>query len=136
MLAPDIVLVLLQLPSAQAETINQGPWTLSATPSSSMTYRSPACKSTTGNVYVCVATQSISSSDPTSWRFALVWYNGGANTVVWRSHEYTSASRHCGPTEHPAHNRKPRFFTRITLTDGAGTSDATASGLWDIYLDF
>jgi hypothetical protein len=136
LLAASAILVLLQVPSAHAETIQQGPWSLSATPSSSAVYRSPAFKSTTGNVYTCVDAAQISGSDSRSWRFALIWYNGGADTVVWRSHEYTSATRHCSPQEHPAHNGKPRFFTRITLTNGAGTSDATTSGLWDMYLDY
>jgi hypothetical protein len=134
LLATSVVLVLLQVPSARAETIEQAPWSLSAAPSSSAVYRSHAYESTTGKVYTCVRASQLSGSDPTSWRFALIWYDGGADKVVWRSHEYTRAATHCSPREHPSHRRKPRFFTRITLTDGAGTTDASASGLVDIYL--
>ena len=136
LLAASMVLILFQTPSAQAETIIQAPWSLSAHPSSAAVYRSPAYKSTTGKVYTCVRASQLSGSDPTSWRFALIWYDGGADKVVWRSHEYTRAATHCSPSEHPTHRRKPRFFTRMTLTDGAGTTDASASGLVDIYLDY
>jgi hypothetical protein len=33
------------------------------------------------------------------WHFRLIWYNGGANTVLWTSREFTgTGTNHCSPT--------------------------------------
>jgi hypothetical protein len=126
---------MLQPSQAIAETINQGPWLVSADPGTSVTYTSPRYVSTTGKVYACVSTSVLQGANP-SWHFALVWYDGGKDKVLWKSIDFTATGRHCSPVRHTTHNARPRYFVRIKFANGAGASSGTAGGLWDLYLSF
>ena len=43
----------------------------------------------------CTTADSLTSA---SYHFKVIWYNGGRNTVLWSSREYTSSgTQHCSP---------------------------------------
>src|SRR5260370_3524001 len=86
-LAASMVIVLIQVPSAQAETIQQGPWS-----AENSIYKSPMYDSRTGNVSACVTANHAVSAQ---WRFWVVWYDGGQDKRIWSSDTFNSTTTHC-----------------------------------------
>ena len=117
---------------ARAETIQQVPWSISAS-SGPATFDTPRYR-TGARAKTCVRTTSLSSA---TWRFKLVWYDGGRNKVLYRSATYTGRTTHCSPTEtigRPPHNRRHVIFTVITVI-GTSPGQGSASGLVADYMN-
>ena len=131
--AAGIVIALAQASQSYAESIYQGPWSISANSFTTVTYFTPKYTSTTGNVYTCVKANSAGGISP-NWSFELLWWNGGRKTVVWKSGTYTTPGTHCSPKEHPTSTGNPEFLDAIVV-DGGGAG-ASAGGLWDLYLSY
>lgn len=49
-----------------------------------------------------------------SWHFRLIWYNGGRNTVLWTSREFSDLGFHCSPTI-TLHTPNPSVYSQETL---------------------
>jgi len=133
LIAAGISLAVLQATPSYAETIQQGPWSISSLLGSN-TYDTPKYTSTTGNVYTCVKASAL-NANASGWSFSIIWYNGGRATVVWSSRGFTDLGTHCSPTGEATESGNPEYFDAITLWGGDGVNEASGSGLWDLYLD-
>jgi hypothetical protein len=49
-----------------------------------------------------------------SWHFRLIWYNGGKNTVLWTSGEFSNLGYFCSPTI-TLHTPNPTVYSQETL---------------------
>jgi hypothetical protein len=121
--ALGILLTAFQVSPANAENIDQAPWSLRTGTSKSVTLSTPKFASTTGNASSCVKVRSL--TDPGStWGFR----------EIWTSRHYTATGTHCSP-KHNAGVRNPKFFLQISVYT-SNRQAAVADGLWDIYTNF
>ena|SRR5215475_595554 len=135
--AAGVSLTLLQTTGAYAETIHQGPWSLTGPAGSSASSKTPMYTSANGTVYTCVIAKTFSGDTEfgAGWSFKLFWYNGGHPSLLWQSPKYTDEKNHCSGQITVAVSN-PKFYDVITVTGGQAGDFAQASGLWDLYVDY
>jgi hypothetical protein len=51
------------------------------------------------------------------WHFRLIWWNGGRNTVLWTSPEFSDTGFHCSPTK-TLNTPNPTVYSQETLECG------------------
>ena len=124
-------LVLTQTGTAQAEVIQQGPWSLN-TMQLHLSYNGPSYTDNTSTVSACVQAPNMYAG--TQWNFAIIWYDGGADKIVWASLKYSQTGTNCSPKETLSGVTKPKFLVRVTVY-GDGLRSAGGNGLWALHLD-
>jgi hypothetical protein len=75
--------------------------------------QSNARYTTTSTVSGCINATDIVGTI-TGWHFRLIWYNGGRNTVLWTSPEFTGGGYHCSPTK-TLSTHAPSVYSQETL---------------------
>jgi hypothetical protein len=110
-----------------ALTTHGGTWSI-ATPFSFT--QSNARYTTHTTVSGCVNAQDLVGT--LGWHFRIIWYNGGRNTVLWSSREFSAGGNRCSPTlELDTH--LPSVYSQETLDcNNPIPLPCTADGTWSL----
>jgi hypothetical protein len=67
------------------------------------------------------------------WKMAIIWYNGGRNTVLWRSREFSDNDfgPHCSPKLR-VHGHHPKVFSTETINCNLIVLPCGVDGDWSL----
>jgi hypothetical protein len=93
--------------------------------------QSNASSTTHSTVSAC---WDISSAQGTfGWHVAVIWFNGGRNTVLWHSREFSDndGGPHCSPTIR-LHRHLPRVYSQETVNCNLIIAPCLVDGDWSL----
>lgn len=118
------VLVSLNGPTAAEAATYSGNWSVAAV-ISGYTNTPRYTTNSTHEISSCVSVTSTSGVGGI-WSYQLIWYDGGANKVLWHSGDYEGKAKVCSPVEKPGGNDK--VYDHIVLEDAGNGVEVKASG--------
>jgi hypothetical protein len=126
-LVAALMCAMLAVPSlASAATAHNGTWNATAFENQSVNTQHYITKNQASG---CIS-GTLTSAEVS---FKLIWYNGGRNTVLWGSRNYSTGAKHCSPVKTISHPpRKPVVFLIITIHCVSPIDICQGSGNWEI----